>query len=84
MESRVRARARALAHDAGRRTLEWFEVLDELQREGRVVRDGVEVQGEDLLAEYSDMFQLASELVRLSKGKGTVSVCGRAGPGRAG
>ncbi len=40
------------------RTLEWFQVLDELQREGRVVRDGVEVPGEDLLAEYSDVFQL--------------------------
>jgi mannose-6-phosphate isomerase-like protein (cupin superfamily) len=40
------------------RTLEWFQVLDELQREGRVLRDGVEVPGTELLAEYRDVFQL--------------------------
>jgi mannose-6-phosphate isomerase-like protein (cupin superfamily) len=43
------------------RTLEWFQVLDELQRAGRVVRDGAEVPGEELLTEYSDVFQVAPE-----------------------
>ena len=40
------------------RTLEWFQVLDELQREGRVVRNGVEVPGTELLSEYQDVFRL--------------------------
>ena len=40
------------------RTLEWFGVLDELQREGRVLRNGVEVPGTELLAEYRDVFRL--------------------------
>lgn len=41
------------------RTLEWFGVLDSLQREGRVLRDGVEVPVTELLAEYQDVFRLA-------------------------
>ena len=41
------------------RTLEWFQVLDEIQREGRVVRNGVEVPGTELLTEYRDVYQLA-------------------------